>query len=231
MDNLFNMKAAYSLLPTLYGIEIDADDFEDLALNAWEIIGNKHTRLYRYTGSTINNELKLPCNVGQIEAVHIPIVDFQATSSSKDFYNINSAFVENYIDAWKFNEDPFSERGRLVKYKEGNNVLYFNRNWPKVTVIYQGVLVDDEDGLPLINSKEMRAIAAYIAWMHIYKDAIKKRDKNSMAVAQSLEASWLRKCNAARIAEHLSQNDMNAILDVKYRWDRKQYGKSLLPII
>ena len=33
------------------------------------------------------------------------------------------------------------------------------------------------------------------------------------------------------MVDHLSQNDMNAILDVKSRWDRKQYGKSHKPIL
>ena len=231
MGKLFNIKAAYPLLKTMYDIELDADDFEDLALNAWELIGNKHTRLYRYVGSVVNGEMKLPCNVDQIESVHIPIVDFQATSNIYDHYDIQSAYVEQYIDAWKLNQSPFNERGMLVNYKEGDNILYFSNNWPKVTVIYQGILVDDEDGLPLINDREMRAIAAYIAWIHTFKDAIKKRDKNSFTIAQMLQTEWLKRCNAARIVDHLSQNDMNTILDAKYRWDRKQYGKSMLPLV
>ena len=42
------MKAVYSLVESLYGIEADTDKFEDIALAGWELIGNKHTRLYRY---------------------------------------------------------------------------------------------------------------------------------------------------------------------------------------
>ena len=231
MSKLFNLKAAYPLLHTLYDIEIDSDDFEDLALNAWELIGNRHTRLYKYSAPTVNGELKLPCNVDQIESVHIPVTDFQATSNKIDYGDLESAYVENYIDAWKIMQDPFAERGKLVRYKEGDNVLYFSHDWPKITVVYQGVLVDPEDGLPLINNKEMQAIAAYIAWITLYKSAIKKRDVNSFKIAQVLQNDWLRRCNAARIPDHISQNEMDAILDVKYRWDRKQYGKSMLPIL
>ena len=50
-----------------------------------------------------------------------------------------------------------------MKYKEGDNVLYFNRDYDKVIVIYHGVIVDDETGLPLINEKEMKALAAFVA--------------------------------------------------------------------
>jgi hypothetical protein len=40
----------------------------------------------------------------------------------------------------------------------------------------------------------------------------------------------LRFCNSARIPTHLSQNEMDSILDVKYRWPQKNYGKSFKPI-
>jgi hypothetical protein len=29
----------------------------------------------------------------------------------------------------------------------------------------------------------------------------------------------------------MSQNDMNDILDVKTKWDRKRYGKSFTPVV
>jgi hypothetical protein len=38
-------------------------------------------------------------------------------------------------------------------------------------------------------------------------------------------------CNAARTPDYLSQNDMDTILDAKVRWDRKQFGKSLKPML
>lgn len=73
------------------------------------------------------------------------------------------------------NEDPYWTRGKLVKYDEGNQELYFSRNYPKVMVVYHGIFVDDEDGLPLVNDKELTAIATFIAYSEMYKDCIKKR--------------------------------------------------------
>lgn len=97
-------------------------------------------------------------------------------------------------------------------------------------VVYHGILADEETGLPLLNDKELKAIAAYVAYMSIYKEGIRKRDGNLISLAQTIKADWLRLCNAARIPEHFSQNDMDRILDAKVSWDRKQYAKTLKPI-
>ena len=228
---LYHIKSAYPLVQSLYGVDVDPEEFEELAMNAWEIIGNKHTRLYRYIGDTKDKELLLPCNVSQIESVHIPIADAQYTSNVIDFGDVNSYFVEYYIDAWKFLDNPFNQRGKLVKYKEGGDRLYFSRDYHRVKVVYQGVIVNEDDGLPMINDREMRAIAAFIAYRTLFKESLIKRDKISLELANVVKEEWLRRCNAARIPDHLSQNDMNDILDVKYRWDSKQFGKSLIPII
>ena len=40
-------------------------------------------------------------------------------------------------------------------------------------VVYHGYLAD-EDGLPLINEKEQRAIAAFLAYTSIYKQSLKR---------------------------------------------------------
>lgn len=95
--------------------------------------------------------------------------------------------------------------------------------------MYHGVITDDE-GLPYLSDKEVAALAAYCAYMDIYKQSLIKRDGNLFQLAQGVKNDWLRLCNAARIPAHLTQNEMNDVLDVKTRWDRKQYGKSYKPI-
>jgi len=163
MSQLNNFNSVYPLITDLYGIDADTDSFENVALVAWEKIGNKHTRLYRYIGDTEECILKLPCNVCFIESVHIPITEAQITSNKLDFVNTDAIFVENYIDVWKANIDPFDGGGKYVKYQEGDNVLYFTRDYHGVKVVYHGILVDDEEGLPLISEKEAYAIAAFVA--------------------------------------------------------------------
>jgi hypothetical protein len=37
-------------------------------------------------------------------------------------------------------------------------------------------------------------------------------------------------CTQARVADHLSQNEVDEILNVSTSWDRKRYGQSYKPL-
>lgn len=229
---LFNINTVYGLVETLYGITPNESNFEDIVMNGWSYINNKHTRLYRYVADADENGvLDLPCNVDVIESVHIPMPDAKMTSNKTVFNEINTLFTEGYIDAWKRLEDPYWTRGKLVKYDEGNNQLFFARPYKNIMVVYHGIIADEETGLPLVTDKEIKALAAYVAYASLYREGIQKRNPDIIQFAQTIYADWLKLCNAARIPEHLSQNEMNSILDVKTRWDRKQYGRSYKPTL
>lgn len=226
---LHNIKTAYGLAESLYGVTPTESQFEELALNAWELIGTKHTRLHRYVGNTFNKVLKLPCNVDLIESVHLPILDAQISTPKTDF-NQDAILIEHEIAADHKLSDPYYQAGKYLRYDQGNSELYFDNDYKNVMVVYHGILLDDESGLPLINEKEMRAIAAYVAYASLYREGLVKRDSGLLQLANTVKTDWLQLCNAARIPDHLSQNDMDAILDVKVRWDRKIYGKSFKSI-
>ena len=225
---LSNIKAAYGLCDSLYGVTPDENNFEDLALTAWNKIGTKHTRLYKFEGSVKNGVLELPCNIEDvdlIESVHIPVPDSQVTSNSTHFPWQN-IWIESYIDRFPKSSDPYFHPGKLIKYDKGEGELYFAHNYPRVMVIYHGILADEEEGLPLVNDKELTAIAAFVAYASLYREGIKKRNADLIKIAQTVKEDWLRACNAARIPDHLSQNDMDAILDAKTSWNRKAYNLS-----
>lgn len=227
---LSNINAAYGLCDSLYGITPNENEFEDLALEAWNRIGTKHTRLYRYVGSVEDGVLELPCNVDEIESVHVPFPDAQVASNTSDVA-LQNLWIESYTDHRMHHSDPYFTYGKLIRYDVGDNELYFAHNYPKVIVVYHGILADEENGLPLVNDKELRAIATFVAYHYIYKESIKKRDPNTLKLAQVVKEDWLRACNAARIPEHFSQNDMDAILDAKTSWNRKSYGHSFKAIV
>ena len=229
---LFNINTVYGLVETLYRITPNESNFEDIVMNGWSYINNKHTRLYRYVADADKDGvLDLPCNVDVIESVHIPMPDAKMTSNKTVFNEINTLFTEGYIDAWKRLEDPYWTRGKLVKYDEGNNQLFFARPYKNIMVVYHGIIADEETGLPLVTDKEIKALAAYVAYASLYREGIQKRNPDIIQFAQTIYADWLKLCNAARIPEHLSQNEMDSILDVKTRWDRKQYGRSYKPTL
>lgn len=97
-------------------------------------------------------------------------------------------------------------------------------------MVYHGVIVDDE-GLPLINDRELKALAAYCAYVDLYKHSLVRKDANAIQLAAVVKADWLKLASAARIPDYVSQNEMDDILDVKVRWDRKSFSKSHKPIL
>ena len=225
-----NFKSVYSMASIVYGVSVDPTNFEDVALLGWEQIGNKHTHLYRYTTHTTNGRIQLPCNLSVIESVTIPYMDAQMTDATTDYPNYYNQFVERYIEAWKWDKAPLDSVGKFIKYREEGDEIVFERDYNNVSILYHGIIADDE-GLPLLTDKEVRAIASYLVYIDTYKKALATRDKGLMEFSQLAKNDWMKACTAARIPELLNQNDMDAILDVKTRWDRKVYGKSFKSII
>ena len=112
---LHNIKSAYGLAETLYGVTPSESQFEDMALNAWELIGTKHTRLHRYVGNTVNKILQLPCNADLIESVHLPIMDAQISTPTDDF-NHDAVYIEHDIEFDHKLKDPYYQAGKYLKY-------------------------------------------------------------------------------------------------------------------
>lgn len=228
--NRNNFKSVYAQANMLYGTTLDITNFEDICLNGWELIGNRQTSLYKYTTSTQNKKIKLPCNAEFIEAVFGPYMDAQTSNDYSIYPNIYNQWIEDYIESWKRNKNVFYDKGVLLKYRQEGEYLVFDRDYAYVTILYHGIVVD-EDGLPYLTDKEVQALAAYCAYIDIYKKSLIQKDGNLFQLAAAVKNDWLRLCNSARIPTHLSQNDMNDVLDVKTRWDRKMYGKSYHPIL
>lgn len=225
-----NFHYAISLAQMLYDIEGDIEDLEEIGLIAYNFIGNKNTRLYRATLDVNNGIVKLPCNCDIIEAVTYCGEDWNYTSNQKNDGDVRSAYIENYIESRKAFSDPFYISGKYVKYKRVGDVLHINEELSKVNILYHGIELDEE-GLPSINDKEAIAIAEYIAYVYKYKEAIRTNNKAVLQMAQDLKQQWLFHCDAARVAEYVSQEEMNKILDVQSSWGRKVYGKSYKPIM
>lgn len=227
-----NFHYAISLAQTLYDVEGDTDTLEEIGLVAHKFIGNNHTQL-RKVLLDINckdGSVELPCDVDIIEAVtYCGLEDWNYTSNTKNHGDISSLYTENYIESQKAFLDPHYISGKFVKYKKVGNKLYTNKGLEKVTVLYHSIILD-EDGLPEINDKEAIAIAEYIAYVTKYKEAIRTNNPNIFQMAKELKQQWLFHCDAARVPEHVSQNEMDQILNANTSWGRKTYGDSFKPI-
>lgn len=222
--NKVNFHYIAVLLDMLYGLELEDEDLEEIGLIAWNLIGNKTTRLYSYS-TTINpddNSIKLPCNASSIESVTIPCEDWSRVTNYSEQGDPRTAFIESYIESSKIFKSSYHFPGKLVKYYQTGDILYFPENYGTVNILYKGIIMDG-DGLPELSDKEANAIATYIAYVDKYKEGLKTNNGGLIQLAKDLEQKWLKQCDQARVT-NLSANDMNEILDIKVSWDRKSYG-------
>ena len=228
-----NFRYAITLAQTLYDVEGDTEDLEEIGLVAYNFIGNKNTHLNKIIldVNCTDGSIQLPCDVDIIEAVtYCGTEDWNYTSNTKEYGDTSSLYTENYIESRKAFLDPHYISGRFVKYRRIGDKLYVNKGLGRVILLYHTEILD-KDGLPEINDKEAIAIANYIAYVVKYKEAIKTNNQAVLSMAQELKQQWLFHCDAARVSQHISQNEMDAILDAQSSWNRKTYGKSFKPII
>lgn len=227
-----NFRYALTLAQTLYDVEGDTDNLIDIGLVAHNFIGNKFTQLHKelLDVNCEDGSIQLPCNADMIEAVtYCGMEDWNYTSNIKPNGDISSLYTENYIESRKAFLDPHYISGKFVKYRKVGDKLYVNKGLGKVQVLYHSLILD-EDGLPAINDKEAIAIAEYIAYVTKYKEAIRTNNQNVLRMAQELKQQWLFHCDAARVPEHVSQNEMDQILDALTAASWKTHGKSFKPI-
>ena len=217
-----------SLLNTMYGITIREEEYEEIALVGWNLIGNKRSRLYRYSVclDACNKSVELPCNADILEAVTTDFEEWDYSTNDTPNGDINSAFVESYIENRKAFQQPLYVSGKLIPYERVGDTLYFDKPYGKINILYKGIILDDE-GLPEITDKEALALATYCAYVIKYKEGLRSNNTTIISVANALKAQWLTQCDQARIDHYMTQNDWNNVLDVKTSWNRKSHGKSL----
>lgn len=229
-----NFKYAISLAQMLYDVEVnDMETLIEIGLIAYNFIGNKNTKLIAEIVDVDQSTglVKLPCKSDLIEAITYPNVeDWNYTSNTKNYGDLNSLNTEQYIKNSKQFVDPLYIKCKFIKYRRENNYIYVNEKIDKVCILYHSEELD-EDNLPLINDKEALAIADYIAYTIKYKEALRTNNQLLFQISQNIKTQWLLHCAAARVPEYVSQNEMDDVLDIIFSHNRKFHGKSYKPII
>lgn len=230
----YPFKTAYSQARELYGLTLNPDEFETIGIIAWDKIGNKRTRLYKFeqvplVNSTGEYYIDLPCNADILEAVTTSYEDYQKTKPETIIDNNQNAWIENYIEGRKDNTSFGYVSGKFIKYYREENRLWLPNKFSKVCVFYKGVLIDDE-GLPSLNEKELDAIAAFCMFIDTRKKAAVTRDQQLWQTVPYWEKTWKNLCTQARVPDYINQNEMDEILNASTSWDRKRYGKSFKPM-
>lgn len=230
----FPFQAAYSQARELYGLELNPDEFESLGLIAWDKIGNKNFRWYKYITDPVKNGegnyvIDLPCNCDVIESVTADYEDYQKTTPTNLSGNNMNGWIEGYIESRKYNTGFGYASGKFVKYFRDGNTLILADQFQSVEILYKGVITDDT-GLPLLNVKEIDAIAAYLVYATDFKNGRLTKDKATLELAMMEKQIWDKLCSHARTPMYFSQNQMDEVLNVANNWDRKRFGKSFKPL-
>lgn len=229
-----DFNAIYAMANDLYEIKINNPaTFEEIALIGFDRIGNKRLRTYHAVLDVKQDEdgwySELPCNCDYIEAVTLEWGEnWQYTSNKYLEGDWNSMYNENYIESRKVNKGILYEPGIFAKYEKVGDTIYFKTPYKKVHLLYRGQLLD-ENGLPQVTDKEVVAIATFVAMTQTKKEAWKLKDAKLLQFAESLEREWHRLCSNARVPEHISQNEMDRILDANTSFNRKTHNWSFKP--
>lgn len=222
--------AALAHAKDMYGLELSQETFEVYAMSAFLKIGNKDCRLYRtkiYPQPDPDGGwyAEVPCNFDAVEAITLNFEDFQGTSSIVNYPGYYTSPIEQNIERTKVMPSEFYIPGKLVKYSELGDKLYFTEPFTELNLLYKGWYTD-EDGFPYLNEKEVEAIALYCAYAEHYKKGIVSKDQSEITLAQMLKKDWIQACKSARIPTDISQNTLNEIMDVFVRRDVHRFGKT-----
>ena len=223
-----NFHYGLSLLETLYGITIPEETYEEIALQGWNLIGNKRSKIYKYSVKLDcnQNSIELPCNCDSLEAVTTNWEDFAHVDTFSPNEVPGSFITEQYIEQRKHFKQPLYAKGKFVNYERVGNTLYFTEHHPSVIhILYRGLVLDN-DGLPEITDKEARALATYCAYITKFKEAIATGNGNIATMAAGLEHMWKLHCDQARTDHDWTQNDYDEILDAQTNFDRKIHNIS-----
>lgn len=222
---------ALSLCQTLYGVDLQEEDFEEIALVAFGLIGNKRMKIYRYSvcmNECGDNSIELPCNCDLLESVTTSWEDWGNVTNDTPNGDMYSGFTEQYIEHRKSFKDPLYQSGKHIKYERVGNTLYLDRPYRQVNILYRGEVLDN-NGLPEITDREALAIATYCAWVTKYKEGLLTNNANLVQLANTLKQQWYVQCDQARSDQYLSQNEWDQVLEAKTSWNRKVHSKTWKP--
>jgi hypothetical protein len=224
-----------------YDIVIEKDDFIERAYYIWREIGNIATDEH-YFEAIVDDDgiVDLPTDCEFVRSV-------VTTETLPNRLN-NPLYGNYYYDSEGRNREvrpdaktlsaessvrisDAYQHGTTVAYETGDGFIkvksptLHNR---KVIVRY-GAVNKDSDGLPLLNDKEVEAIATMMALQEAERMLFMGK-KGSDVLVQYLTPKAERAMAAAKSDEKINDDAMDKILDVKTSWDRKVYGRRFNPI-
>ena len=216
----------------MYALDMNEDDFIEMAYDVWRSIGNIATVLHRYFVKVPEDYIiEIPKQAEFIESVTIVnernVLESFDSAGAKD---ANTFAYQERSNLPDLNQSITKSPGKAVNYiTQANNSLKITSADAlsrDIMVVYR-TLDTDEDGLPMLNDKEVEAIAAEVARRYLIRKAfqgIGLKDKTGMTLLQFMAGEASRLMTAAKIDENLTDDALDKLLDIKTSWDRKVYN-------
>lgn len=208
--DLVSIYTGLSKINSMFGDNVNEDDYLDNALNCLRLIGNVHPLLYGISAESDNEGyVCLPANALSIEAVTNGYFDWSSFS-------------------YMGNTSNFNLSGQYIAYEFLGDRIRIEHPNKKVSILYKGYS-SDEEGLPLITEAEAEACAYW--WVYIdTRRKIRTGNASANNYFQIALSDKNKAINQARVPNKFSQNFLNQYGNVITSFDRKSYNKDYKPI-
>jgi len=225
---------AFAKAKQRYSLDIKTDDFIEMAYDVWRSIGNVATKASRYFIKVPEDSvIELPQNTEFVESV--TSVDQRAQMTTFD----SGGEKDRHVPAMSVRSN-IPEKNQSITTSPGASINYIllDNNSIQITspelintdimIVYRTIDLD-EDGLPLINDKEVSAIAAEVArrimMRRLFQGVGPKANNAIVTMMQFITAEAERYMAGAKIDEQITDDAIDKMLDIKTNWDRKIFGR------
>ena len=222
---------AYNRAQKRYGLQMKQDDFIEEGYNVWRDIGNQAPVLTRFFAKVPDSYvIELPFDAEFVEAVMI--IDLP---QPREGYDSQGPKARNMAPRIEADNIPATNQSLTSnKYAISLNYVLSGDKAIKITspdtlyrdimIVYRSILTSEEDGLPLLNDKEVAAIAAEVTRRDLAKQVFQGIE-GKLQLFQYMTKEADRLMAAAKVDEYINDDALDQILDIKTSFDRKVYGR------
>jgi len=235
-----NIMAAYPIYTRKYGLTMSEDDFIEEAYMALRDINSIPVKVYYHVAKPNNKDemiINVPCNLNRILSVTAAPLNRDGYKDYEPYKmgtrvgydeHMNILTGNSDLKTYHFNDTPKVGLGSYIEYEwvdeTAIKIIDTRLFDTEIHIVYEGITVDEE-GLPLITLKHAKAIAAKVALTKITHKMF-RGDPSAGNILPYIQQEASRLVQAAAIPEHLTDNDLDKLLNEKVSFNRKRYNRS-----
>ncbi len=229
---------AMSGLYSMWKIYVDEKDFIELAYPIWRSIGNIATIEHSFL-ATVPEDGVIQLPDGCEFVVDVTSSEYRnvlGEDNSELSYYTSSRGQESEMTPDKHELSATSaskqrenyDYGERVNFDLGDGYIRITSSLLvdyDVTIVYKAIDTD-EDGLPLLNDKEVTALTYNVALILAQRDLFAKI-QGAADTIKMLQPLAERALVAAKMPETISDAALDKVLDIKTNRDFKQFGSTM----